>query len=134
MKIGIDLGGSHVGVGLIEEQNLIDTNDKFFVSSDRADIENAIVRNIDELIVSILQKNSLTMDNIENIGVASPGTIADGKIRSWNLGLNYFDLKSVLEKNYHKPITIKNDGKCAAMAEKKYGILQDYDDCIFCCC
>ena len=131
MKIGIDLGGSHVGVGLIEGFNLIDTADKFFVSSDKADMAGAIVRNMGELIESVLQKNSMSMDNIESIGVASPGTIADGKIRSWNLGLDYFDLRSVLEEKYHKPISVRNDGKCAAMAEKKYGILQEYDDCVF---
>ena len=30
MKIGVDLGGSHIGVGLVEDYKLIDTVDKFF--------------------------------------------------------------------------------------------------------
>ena len=81
MKIGIDLGGSHVGVGLIEGCNLIDTDDKFFLSSDKENIEAAIERNIEELTARLLEKNNISMDSIESIGVASPGTIADGKIK-----------------------------------------------------
>ncbi|MCR5186660.1 MAG: ROK family protein [Clostridia bacterium] len=131
MKIGIDLGGSHVGVGLIEGCNLIDTDDKFFLSSDKENIEAAIERNIEELTERLIEKNNISMDSIESIGVASPGTIADGKIKSWNLGLDFYDLKSVLENKYHKIVNVRNDGKCAAMAEKKFGILKDYDDCVF---
>ena len=125
MKIGIDLGGSHVGVGLIEGCNLIDTDDKFFLSSDKENIEAAIERNIEELTARLLEKNNISMDSIESIGVASPGTIADGKIKSWNLGLDFYDLKSVLENKYHKIVNVRNDGKCAAMPEKKFGILKD---------
>ena len=131
MKIGIDLGGSHIGVGLIEGCNLIDTDDKFFLSSDKENIEAAIERNIEELTSKLLEKNNISIDDIESIGVASPGTIADGKIKSWNLGLDFYDLRSILENKYHKTVNVRNDGKCAAMAEKKYGILKDYDDCVF---
>ena len=34
MKIGIDLGGSHIGVGLIEEVTLKETSDIFFTEED----------------------------------------------------------------------------------------------------
>lgn len=131
MKIGIDLGGSHIGVGLVSEDNLIDSLDKFFVNEDRKEIEKAILRNIEELLQEILLKHSISMDEIEGIGVASPGTISNGKIKSWNLGLDFFDLKKELEERYHKDVKIRNDGKCAALAEKKYGILKNYDDCVF---
>ncbi len=131
MKIGIDLGGSHIGIGIIDGYTLISTVDKFFSQEDRNDIENAILRNIDELMNKILIENSLKLDNIEFIGVASPGTVANGKITSWNLKLKNFDLQSKLIEKYNKNVKIRNDGKCAALAEKKYGILKDYDDCVF---
>ena len=47
MKIGIDLGGSHIGVGLIEEVELKETVDVFFTEEDRKDIENSILMHID---------------------------------------------------------------------------------------
>lgn len=131
MKIGIDLGGSHIGVGLVDGVNLKYTCDKFFKEEDRKDIENAILRNIDELINKLLNENNIDLSSIEKIGVASPGTVTDGKITSWNLGLKDFDLKSKLIQKYNLNVKIRNDGKCAALVEKKYGAMKDYDDCIF---
>lgn len=131
MNLGIDLGGSHIGVGLVEGSELKYTVDKFFSEEDRKDIENAIVRNIDELVNKILIENNLSLENIDKIGVASPGTVSNGKITSGNLNIKEYDLKSRLEKLYNKNIKIRNDGKCAALAEKRYGSMKDYDDCVF---
>ena len=131
MKIGIDLGGSHVGVGLIENYELRQTVDRFFTNEDKDDMEGAVIRNIDELINQLLYENKLSMDQIESIGVASPGTISNGHIYSTNLGLNNFDLLSVLKEKYNKPTRIRNDGKWAALAEKKLGALKGYYDCVF---
>ena len=47
MDIGIDLGGSHIGVGIIEDGNLISTVDKFFSKEDRENKEVAILKNIE---------------------------------------------------------------------------------------
>ena len=131
MKIGIDLGGSHIGIGLIEGYELKATVDKFFVTEDRKDMENAILRNIDELINKLLIENNIDIKHIEKIGVASPGTVTNGKITSWNLGIKDFDLKSRLEEKYKLFVKIRNDGKCAALVEKAYGEKKNYDDCLF---
>ena len=131
MKIGIDLGGSHIGIGLVEQNNLKAVVDKFFTQEDRKNIETAILNNIDELINKILEENELSLKDIEKIGVASPGTVTNGHIISWNLGLKNFDLQTKLIKKYNLPVKIRNDGKCAALAEKKYGAMKDYDDWVF---
>ena len=131
MKIGIDIGGSHIGIGLVDGYNLIDTIDRFFSKDDKKDITNAIIRIIDELLNELLNKNNVSINMIEGIGVASPGTITDGKITSFNLGLKSFDLKSKLKEKYHLDVSVRNDGKCAAMVEKVYGAMKDYDDFLF---
>lgn len=131
MKIGIDIGGSHIGVGLIEEYTLISTADRFYTEGDRKDIENAILRIIDELMTQVLNDNNMTLDQIKSIGAASPGTIDHGKITSWNLGLRGFDLQTKLSEKYNKPVKVRNDGKCAALVEKIYGSMKEYDDCVF---
>lgn len=131
MKIGIDLGGSHIGVGLIEGYELKDTADKFFLQEDKQDIENAVLRNTCELIEEVIKKNNLSIKDIEKIGVSSPGTVSNGKITSCNLGLNEFNFQTKLIEKYGLPVKIRNDGKCAALAEKYYGAMKDYDDCVF---
>ncbi len=131
MDIGIDLGGSHIGVGLVEENNLIISADKLFTEEDRKNIEKAILNNINDLITKILDEKELELTDINKIGVASPGTVTKGHIISWNLGLKNFDLQSKLAETYNLPVVIRNDGKCAALAEKKYGAMKEYSDCIF---
>ena len=131
MKFGIDLGGSHIGIGLIEGVELKETVDVFFTEEDRKDIENSILKHIKELVDELLTKMSINIDEIISIGAACPGTVSDGKVTSWNLGLRGFDLKTKLTEMYNKPVTVRNDGKCAALVEKKYGAMKDYDDCVF---
>lgn len=132
MKIGIDLGGSHIGVGLIDGKDIIASEDKVFNRQDRLNMEATIVNEITRMINSLCEKNHIEVKDIEFIGIACPGTISEGKIvKSGNLGLKDFDLLSCLKENFSNPIYIRNDAKCAAMAEKVYGEMKDYDDCIF---
>ena len=131
MKIGIDIGGSHVGVGLVEGQELIKTQDRFFSAEDKANIYESVINIIEELTNNLLREANINMDSIEKIGVACPGTVTNGVIMSYNLGLINFNLKEKLEERFHKEVLVRNDGKCAALVEKTYGALRDYDDCLF---
>ena len=132
MKIGIDLGGSHVGVGLIEEEKLIDTIDNIFSEEDKKNIEVAILTHIENSINELLYKHDLKIQDIKKIGIASPGTISHQVIvKAGNLGTYNFDIVSKLQTKYPVPIQIRNDGKCAALAEKTFGEMKQYDDCLF---
>ena len=78
--------------------------------------------------------NMVPQKKIESIGIASPGTPKDGKIFSmYNLGIKELDIAKMIQKYYNIPVNIRNDGKCSALAEKKYGSLKEYNDCIFLC-
>ncbi len=72
MRIGIDLGGSHIGVGLISEDNIIDTRQKNFVDSDKVDIKNTIIETSVNMIQDLLNSMSIGKEEIDLIGIASP--------------------------------------------------------------
>lgn len=132
MKIGIDIGGSHIGIGLIEGEKIIATKEKIFNREDRQNIEVSILHSIENLVDELLEENSLKIEQIELIGIASPGTISNGVIvKAGNLNLKNFDILSKLKRLYNIPLQIRNDGKCAAIAEKVYGAMKNYDDCVF---
>ena len=96
MKIGVDLGGSHVGIGLVDEDRIIDIKDKIFTRQDRVNIEETIVSSIKTMIEDLMKDNNLTIEQIESIGIASPGTISHGVIvKAGNLNIN-----SSTYKNY----------------------------------
>lgn len=132
MKIGIDIGGSHIGIGLIKGQEIVAKKEKDFHREDRKNSEKTIIDSIKGMITELLNENNLSIETMERIGIAAPGTISNGVIVSaGNLGLKNFEIISTLQKIYQIPIQLRNDAKCAALAEKVYGTMKDYDDCVF---
>lgn len=132
MKIGVDLGGSHIGVGLIEGENIVDLEEKNLTRQDRLDIKKTIINEITRMANNLCTKNNLEVGNIELIGIAAPGTISNGKIvKAGNLGIRDFDLVGELKKSFPNQIYLRNDAKCAGMAEKFYGAMKNYDDGVF---
>lgn len=135
MRIGIDIGGSHIGVGLVNENGIIIAKkEKDFSKEDKQNIKKEIEQIIITFIKELLEENNMTIKQIEKIGIASPGVIEDNIIyRANNLNIQEFDLAQILQNYFSIHILIQNDGKCAAMCEKKYGSLKEFSDCIFLC-
>lgn len=132
MKIGIDIGGSHIGIGLIKASKMLANKEKIFNREDRNNIEKTIIDSIESLINELLDENHLSIREIELIGISAPGTISNGVIvKAGNLNIENFAILSELKKLYQNPLQIRNDGKCAALAEKEFGAMKDYDDCVF---
>lgn len=132
MKIGVDVGGSHVGLGLVDENgNLLLKKEKDYEES-KSDMSSIVLETIVELINEILEENSLKKEKIESIGIALPGTVSKTSvIKAENLGIENFEIVTELKKQFNLPIYIENDAKCAAIAEKKFGSLKKYDDALF---
>ena len=128
MKIGIDIGGSHVAIGLVDNEGAIIQKEEFFIK-DKTNIR----EQIEEFITEKVMEMSL-INNVESIGISIPGTVSQNKvIKSVNLGIENYDLASNLENVLKMPIKLKNDAKCAALAEQKYGELANYNDSVFLC-
>lgn len=72
MKIGVDIGGSHIGVGLIDGVSIVDSEDKILTRTDRIDIEKSITNEITRMINSLCSKNNIDVKDLELIGIASP--------------------------------------------------------------
>lgn len=132
MKIGVDIGGSHIAVGLIGKNGQIIQKEELDLIVARGKIEEVIVETIVEDVRKILEQNQLTQADIETIGIASPGTVVEGEIVvAGNLGVENFRIVEELNKYFAVPIKLTNDAKCAAIAVKEYGELQEYDNCLF---
>ena len=128
MKIGIDLGGSHIAIGVINNNEfIVEKIEKRLLAKEKKNIkttiENYIIKNINDL----RQKYKIT-----EIGIAVPGTIQKNEIiKSVNLGVKNYNLVENLKKEINLPIKIRNDAKCAAIAESKIGALKNYKRSIF---
>lgn len=134
MKIGVDLGGSHIGVGLVDKDKIISIKDKNFTKEDRENIEEVILEEIFTYTEELLSEANLKKEDIKLIGIAAPGLISKNEIvKSSNLGINHFYLPQIVEEKLGIKTQIRNDAKCAGLAEVKYGALKDYNDSLFLC-
>ena len=129
MKVGIDLGGSHIAIGVVNDKGkIIEKFEKRILNNEKKNIEKAIEENVFQHIKDLSKRYK-----IEKIGIATPGTIQDRKIiNAYNLGIKgEYKIVSNLSKKIKLPIMIRNDAKCAAIAESKYGCLKQYKRSIF---
>ena len=128
MKVGIDLGGSHIGIGIIDKNNtLIEKTEKRLMSEDKKNIKEAIQRFIIDNIIQLKKQY-----DISEIGIAVPGTVTERLIvRSVNLGVQNYPLVDILEKKIKLPVKMRNDAKCAALAEVRNGALKNYKRTVF---
>ena len=138
MKIGIDIGGSHIGTGMILENGKLvgkETRDiNFSEIDDEKRVEEIILETIKMEIQTLLERYNYGVEDISQIGLAVPGSPTKTSIKNMvNLHITNFNIAEKLNRIYNTKITLRNDGKCAGLAEKKYGVLKKYDDCIFLC-
>ena len=126
MKIGIDIGGNHIAIALIDGEKIIQKIEKDITNEVKLDIENFLIHNIKNAVQQLKQK----CQEIELIGISICGIVKNNIIiKSPNLSIEKLDIVNKL--NFDIPVIIRNDTKCAGLAEVKYGSLQDTSEALF---
>ena len=134
MKIGIDIGGSHVAVGLINETGTIVCKSEQSISNklNEEDFPKTLINTILEQIQIVLEKSQKDITSVNLIGIAVPGMVSKTSIiKAENLHVRDLPIVKEINKFYNIPIKLRNDAKCAALAEKEYGSLKKAKDAIF---
>lgn len=128
MKLGVDIGGSHIGIGVVDQEGkIVEKAEKRITSEEKKDVKKVIEDYIIECYRSYSKKYEIT-----SMGIAIPGTLNEREIiKSVNLGLENYNIVEKLESKIKVPIKIRNDAKCAAIAENEYGALKKYKRSVF---
>ena len=128
MKIGIDLGGSHIAIGVVDKNGkILEKVEKKLKGLLTKEVKQIIEKTIIEAVNKYKEQYE-----ISEIGIAIPGTLTkDEIIKSVNLGLKNYKIIENLNKKIDLPIKIKNDAKAAAIAESTYGTLKQYKRIVF---
>ena len=123
MRIGIDLGGTKIACGLVNNEGEIILRRK--VPTNARSGYPGIVASITRLIDDIIAEAGITGAEIERIGIASAGQIDKHSHRivvSPNLGLRDAPLKDDVEREAGVPVSIENDVNAAVYGEWKFGL------------
>lgn len=125
MYIGIDLGGTNIAAGIVDEAGNIKHEKSCETKTEREPHE--IIEDMIALILNILEEAHVQLEEIKAIGIGIPG-LADKNgnvIFCVNLGWKNVPLSGMLEKALHKPIYIDNDATVAALAEYESGSMKN---------
>lgn len=128
--IGIDIGGTAIKIGLINENGEILFEQEYSVSRDHS-----------MLLIDVVVKSTYAfktacendINQISGVGVSATGQIdgragivigTGGNISGWN----QVNIKQVLEPIFNLPITVENDVNCAALGEHWIGSGKSFEN------
>lgn len=117
-RIGVDLGGTNIKVGIVDEQNHIIAKRSVKTYVERPWQE--VVKDIGDTVLGLLEETKIKEEQCISLGLGSPGTV-DSKtgvvVFSNNFDWHDIPLKKELEHYISIPIFISNDANCAALGE-----------------
>lgn len=120
--IGIDLGGTNIKVGLVNENGEIILKKSIKTQAERTGEE--IVTDMANLTLEVIREAGLKESDVVSVGIGSPGT-PDNKtgelIVAYNLPFRHMPMRQVMKKIVSLPVYIDNDANVAALAESAFG-------------
>ncbi len=130
-NIGIDLGGTNIKVGLVNENYEI--IEKATAKTDLPRPAEEICNSIVSLIWKVLTSAKVALNEVNAIGIGTPG-VADRNsgivLYSCNLDFHNTNLRSFIEKKLEKPVYVENDANAAAFGEVLAGAGKGFSDVV----
>ncbi len=116
--IGIDLGGTNIAVGLVDENNKIIHSDSIPTLKERHWSE--IIKDMAALSLKVLAESGHTLDEVKAVGIGCPGSI-DKKngvvVYSNNIVMDHVPMAEEIRKYIDLPVFLENDANAAALGE-----------------
>lgn len=124
--IGIDLGGTNIAVGIVDENNRIVAKKSVPTNAPRA-VE-AYVDDMIKTTLELCESTNIALRDVEWIGVGSPGSVnpVSGTVeRAHNLGITSAPVAKLIEEKTSVKCFIENDANAAAYGEFIAGAAKD---------
>ena len=121
-RIGVDLGGTNIATGVIDENYNIIGRGKVKTRAPRP--AEAIFDSIKEAVDMAVVNAGINYDEIASVGIGTPGSVNKdtGAIEfSNNLKFHNVPAKAMLEERLKKPVYLENDANAAALGEAVAG-------------
>lgn len=121
-RIGIDLGGTNIKAGLVDEKDRILLEKRIPTDAERTADE--IIGDMAKLVQGLLCESAAAVGDIAGVGIGSPGTIdADTGMVLYSNNMNWENvpLGPILSDMLSLSVKVANDANCAALGEMKAG-------------
>lgn len=129
--VGIDLGGTTIKGGLVDENGVIVERLTRPTLAERKGSE--IIEDIVKLGLELISNHGISTSEVDSIGVGAPGLI-DSKnkivVTSSNINFDNDNFEVEAKKYTDLPIYLENDANCATVAEFVYGSMKGHNNAI----
>lgn len=117
-QIGVDIGGTSIKIGLVDEQmQIIGRTSIPFPHLSGEEVAEKLA----DSVRSLLAEQNISEEDLHHVGVVIPGSIdpTGGIIlNAHNLGFHHVPFRELLQKQFHSlPVFLANDADGAALAE-----------------
>lgn len=132
MYVGVDLGGTNIAVGLVDENSILKYHKSTPTRAERGSKE--VIKDIIKLINETIRDYGINKETVKAIGIGVPGIAEPNSgevIYCVNLGWNNVPLKQDLEKELNIPVFVDNDATVAGLAEYKIGTMRNCESGVF---
>lgn len=116
--IGIDLGGTNIAAGIVDENGTIIKKES--IPTDISGGYKKIVKDMAELSLELTKKTGFSIDDIKGVGIGTPGSVdcrSKTVLRSGNLKMEDAPIGEEFQKYWNIPVELENDASAAAYGE-----------------
>lgn len=121
-RIGIDLGGTNIAVGVVDETGAIIARTSAPTALPRS--AESLTAAIHELVSALLKQHQILPESVVSAGIGIPGTVTpDTGVVEYanNFGFTDVPLTQMLQQTFPFPLKAANDAKAAAWGEYRAG-------------
>lgn len=124
MYVGIDLGGTNIAAGLVNEHGDILYQTSCPTKSERPASE--IAKDMAKLVESLIKDYKISKEDVASVGIGIPGLANEDGVVIYcvNLGWTNVPLRKMLEDELHIPVFMDNDATVAGLAEYEKGSMK----------
>ncbi len=116
MYVGIDVGGTNLKAGLVDEAGRLLATRKIPLGPFQG--KEYFVRRLAELTAQVSRDGGVAPGDLEYVGMGIPGAVAEGNILyTCNIPLANVPIERLFSQYLDVPVLLENDANCAAVGE-----------------
>lgn len=131
-RVGIDLGGTNIKAGVVDENNCIVATAKRKTKAERP--WQQIADDIIETAKEALTAANVDISDCKSVGIGTPGTV-NAQTGVIVFAANFYNFENIpmgkyVEKGIGMPVSISNDANCAALGEYVAGAAKNAESTV----